>query len=422
MTNLLKNLENIFDLHKAKPGSVYNFSQKTINEASTSLAPFYQAQKFIRPLWGKHGLNEPDMGDHPDFRYLKGKDDTCYNPIVTMFLDITNSTRLGLLYTPDFVRTIKSAIINMGIDIIASFDGHVHRIMGDAVMAYFGGKDSKTENAVIDAINCASVIQYFFENKVSPELNENITGDKVGIRIGIDYGPKDSVLWSSYGYPNAEEVTATSLFVDLASKLQQSAGKNNIMIGQSLKEHLDFPDELLDIKTYNENGVRATKPDNYIRPNYTNTDGKQINYRKWILRWDKYLFFSNLGQMTNHNLLGDKVSPLKVKAEVYDEKYGNKLFDYSPTSKVNTKGNWIKFIATLPCPVQLPATINFKVENHGKEAGTDLKHDYPREITTANRTYERWEQLEYRGLHYMIVEVSNRKGLKFKTNYGVYVK
>ena len=41
-----------------------------------------------------------------------------------------------------------------------------------------------------------------------------------GIRIGIDYGPKEKVYWSSYGYLNMSEVTATSFYVDVASKLQ----------------------------------------------------------------------------------------------------------------------------------------------------------------------------------------------------------
>src|SRR5699024_5247206 len=99
----------------------------------------------------------------------------------------------------------------------------VHRIMGDAVMAYFGGKDTNDYDDIINALNCSAVIRYFIEKVVAPQLEIEGFEDPFGIRIGLDYGEESDVIWSVYGFPGIDEVTATSFYVDVASKLQHSA-------------------------------------------------------------------------------------------------------------------------------------------------------------------------------------------------------
>jgi adenylate cyclase len=64
------------------------------------------------------------------------------------------------------------------------------------------------------------VLAFAIRNVVLPTLGR----DNLGVRIGLDYGRDRDVLWSSYGYPGVDEVTATSFFVDVAAKLQQAAG------------------------------------------------------------------------------------------------------------------------------------------------------------------------------------------------------
>jgi adenylate cyclase len=221
------------------------------------IIPLYSIQNLLRPLYNKGEAQPPDIGDHPDFRHLKGTHNRIYCPITTLFMDLEGSTRLNLIYSLEDVQRVKNAFIRAAIEIIKSFDGHVHRIMGDAVMAFFGGMEVSSECASVDAINCAAVLQLFAEQVVRIDLGDEGLADPFGIRIGIDYGSEEKVLWSSYGYPGMDEVTATSFHVDIASKLQHSAGRNQVMIGQSLKEILDFPDDLLDIKTVQKDGVLA---------------------------------------------------------------------------------------------------------------------------------------------------------------------
>ena len=224
-TGLLRSFENNLLRHGTPTIKRFAANSGSILEASHSqeLAMIDSAQRSLRPLFGKGAPVRPSIGDHPDFMHLKGTDDVCYCPITTMFMDIEGSTRLSLLYDLETVRAIKNAFIQSAIQIVQSFDGHVHRIMGDAVMAFFGGTTSTNESSTINGINAAAVLQHFAEKVVRPRLDEIGCDHDFGIRIGLDFGQKENVLWSTYGYPGVEEVTATSFYVDVAAKLQHAA-------------------------------------------------------------------------------------------------------------------------------------------------------------------------------------------------------
>ncbi|MNH08763.1 Adenylate and Guanylate cyclase catalytic domain protein [compost metagenome] len=135
-------------------------------------------------------------------------------------MDIKGSTKLGLIYSPEEVFFIKNSIIRCAIETIRAFDGHVHRIMGDAVLAFFRSDGESARNAAIDALNCGCYLVEFMRQHVAPKLRENDVGD-VGIRVGIDYGQHDDVLWGMYGFQGSSEVTATSLLTD--NKLRGAA-------------------------------------------------------------------------------------------------------------------------------------------------------------------------------------------------------
>lgn len=62
-------------------------------------------------------------------------------------------------------------------------------------------------------------------------------------------------LW----YPGINEVTATSFYVDIASKLQHKAPKNSIMLGESLVNKLG-----LTIKDYLDYKIKDNEPDRYV--------------------------------------------------------------------------------------------------------------------------------------------------------------
>src|SRR5690606_26133863 len=118
---------------------------------------------------------------------------------------------------------------------------------GDAVLAFFRG-NGNARNSAIDAINCGAVLVQFIREEVVPQLQARGLAEDVGIRVGIDYGSKEQVLWAMYGYSGVSEVTATSFHVDVAAKLQQNAPRNRVMLGQSIVELLDLHDEVIEVR------------------------------------------------------------------------------------------------------------------------------------------------------------------------------
>jgi class 3 adenylate cyclase len=401
--------------------SAVSFSESTSRE----LVPQYSIQRILRPLYQKGEPQRPDIGDHPDFKHLLGTDLMIKCPITTLFMDIESSTRLSLLYPLEDVYRIKNAFIRVAMEIVKSFNGHVHRIMGDAVMAYFGGSTVAPETGIIDGLNCASVLCYFVEQSVVPKLNSMGYKEPFGIRVGVDFGKEADVLWRSYGYPGMEEVTATSFFVDVASKLQHAAGRNQIMIGESIRSFIDFPDELLSVKSITSNGNKVPIP--YLQPNHTDARGNPINYKQYELNWNSYLKHSPLAQFDP--TYQKNADGIRISADIFNERGGQFEGTYSSTSRFLPKGKSIKFSMKLPYMPMLPYTIKFKVENHGVDARTKGgemfgSHVTEKTVTTIKEhdNISHWEETAYRGLHYMIIEVHTHLGLSHRTQFGVYIE
>ena len=394
------------------------------NAEATAIVPQYKFQNTLRPLFGKGIALPPSIGDHPDFEHLRGTGDSEFCAISTMFMDMEGSTRLNLLHSVEDVARIKNAFICMAIEVVKAFDGHVHRIMGDAVMAYFGGKGAHADSAAIDAVNCAAVLQLLVRDSVVPYLEKEGFGNEFGIRIGVDHGPEDRVLWRSYGYPGMEEVTATSFYVDVASKLQHAAGRNEVVIGNSLRELIDFPEVLLDVKVVIRGGVPEKQP--YLTPNLNDSDGKPINYRQHLLKWSSYLETSPLaGKLIG----GDSASLPKVDATLHSSREGAEEGPFIPAGTLGAKMKVVRFrIAKLPYLPQLPYTVKCIVENHGEEARKASEnsgnHETVYEIKTQadHKDILHWEPLAYRGLHYLTVEIRTPGKLLHSRRFGVYVE
>lgn len=395
------------------------------NLTESGIIPLNSIQSKIRPLFGKTGIQPISIGDHPDFLNIKGTEQNVKNHIVTLFMDIENSTRFNLFYSPEEVQKIKQSFICSSLELIKTFDGHVHRIMGDAVMAFFGGKYSNPQNDLISAINCAATLQYFVDLVVIPFLVSQGYDEPFGIRIGIDYGDKENVIFSSYGYPGMCEVTATSFYVDVASKLQHQAPRNQVMIGENAINLLDFPLELLKIKKIMRNGEPIEEK--FLVPNYTLPNKEKQNYKKFILDWKEYLKYSYVGVNDKEYFYHNGFHVLPISCKVFSDSNLRFLeYKYYPNSIIIPKKKHLLFEINVPPSIQLPCQITFKVENHGKEASALPNNANHQQTYTINKSTDNFvithkESTSYSGLHFMKVTVSNRFTY-YESSFGVYVQ
>ncbi len=406
--------------------------QETALAGRSATEPVVQRDSLQAPLRKVYGKGNPlpiAYGDHPDFEHLRGTNQTEHCAITTLFMDIESSTRYGLLYPPEDVLRIKNAFLCCATEIVRAFDGHVHRFMGDAVMAFFGGKDVRPEVGAVDAINAAAFLAYYVDKAVIPQLGAHGYHDPFGVRIGVDHGSEEHVVWGPCGYPGIEEVTATSFYVDIASKLQHAAARNQIMIGQSLRRLVDFPHELLETKTVQHNGSQQLRP--YVLPNHTDRAGNPVNYGQFVLNGADYLSLSPFAADIYGTPPSSPDGPLTVPvyANWAEQKHGMVVAPVVSCGTVLPKDRGIRFTIGLPAPPDLPYRVRCAVENHGEQAkelgGDDHgNHDTVHDVRTEreHRDFRHWESAAYRGLHYLLVDISCRGRTTHQGRFGVFIE
>ena len=177
---------------------------------------------------------EKRLGEHPDFKHLKDTDETENHYIVSMFIDIKGSTNLFKIYDNETVLIITNTIQRAAIHTCLIFGGYVHRLQGDGLFVYFGGKDIARKDAVSNALLASSVFSYFVKNDLK-QLFDELDIKRISTRIGIDFGEDESVIWSMAGMGQINEVTTCSLHTNLASKMQMNAESNGIVVGDYVK-------------------------------------------------------------------------------------------------------------------------------------------------------------------------------------------
>ncbi|MFB5745738.1 adenylate/guanylate cyclase domain-containing protein [Cedecea sp. S5-13] len=354
------------------------------------------ARKNIREIFGKVGDPSMIIGCHPDFHHLSNSSDLENGYSITLFMDIAGSTKLGKKYPIETVFNIKNTIIKYAIEIIQAFDGHVHRIMGDAVMAFFRTKShEENENLImknaVDSINCATYLIEFMEKIITPIIEEQGADEPIGIRIGVDYGAKEDVIWGNYGAFGAYEVTATSYNVDVAAKLQHAAKTNTVMIGFNLKTLLGLGHEYISV--IEKSGRQQT----YVRPNYKVGDS-QINYKQY--KFDHKKYFNILPQ----NLRGSKYR-LKINET------GTYYIGCSTTIEKHEKITFETSVNYFPGQeLFLIAEKNNTGKDCGKERGISKKSYPMSEVGNGYYTASVAESTAYHGIHHMDFEIQDRHG------------
>ncbi|OYQ79107.1 hypothetical protein B9T12_04850 [Wohlfahrtiimonas chitiniclastica] len=349
-------------------------SHRPVYESSNESFPIptklyeYTLQKYLRGWFKKNkAINTTSIADHPDFADLI-EGEPIHQYITTVFIDIKGSTRLSLLY-PDLktIYVFKNAVIQACIEVIRSFDGYVHRIMGDAVLGFFGSKNTSKPQSILDCMNCVSILTVVLNEMIKPWLKTHrpeFDPNHFGFRIGCDFGDDNDVLWGNYGYGKVGEISPTGLSVDLASKLQNLAQKNQIMIGEGILKYFNFPETFTFIQQTQKNG--KSKDEKFVTPNYTCHNGQLLNYMMRGLNIPKYLLGLPLpiDFKDQYIALPDQEKIIKNGSFIIEAKIrqpnDNKTEHYISNSEVVKKGSTI--FVCLKATSQLALTKKFLVK------------------------------------------------------------
>lgn len=396
-----------------KTFSVENSMEKAVNggaireskESTTLPAVKKQLTKlFGMPVGYK---STPTIGTHPNFTEMKFGEQR-YQYCASMFIDIKGSTNLSVNYSLEQVRMMKDAILSLCIQTVTMFGGHVQRLQGDGLYVQFTDTSIHQNNMMINALNSASVLCQFVSTSLA-DLFVLRNLKPLRIKVGIDFAEKVKCLWSHYGLPGCNELTATSLHVDLAAKLQARSASNEIRIGQYVKQFLDLPADFIKIPLTSEG-----KEDLYIK--------SSINYRQYIFDWQAYLLMFDFVHKGNNNRLEIATPEYNLACYVVDAQ--GKEVQYFQNNGAIAKHKKLKFVLMKNGKVypKIPYdTITWKIINRGEEAQNANCVEEALDCYKNNTSIT--VESAYLGHHYMecvikrSFEKSNRR-LKF----GVYVR
>ena len=404
------------------------------NDKSQLINNEYIIQQQVRPYFGRPGVNTQSIASHPDFQHLLSARGATFNQyICTVFIDIRGSTKLSLKYDLPFIYTFKNAVIQTCIELIRTFDGYVHRIMGDAILGFFGDSGTSKEEAVLDCLNCVSILNNTLTTVIQPWLanhKNDFDVNDFGFRIGCDFGDDDDVLWGNYGYGKTGEISPTGFPVDIAAKLQALSRKNQIMLGQNLLQYINFPNEFSNIQVRKKNGIQIKCP--IVTPNYLNKNGQEINYAMRELDITKYLegipIDTGVKQSFSSRIINNP--NIRIEAKVRHKNglisnfHANRFLNTRIT-KVAQKGDVFGIDLQLNNNTQLlyPLVIKFIKVNHlgmcnDKEL-VETIHVEDIQVRTINFDNSRMHpktfhsvsferDCKYRGIHQVVCEVFNK--------------
>jgi class 3 adenylate cyclase len=144
--------------------------------------------------------------------------------ITALFCDVVGSTGLAERLDPEEWAEIMNRAFELLSAPVARYEGTVARLMGDALLAFFGAPtahEDDPQRAVRAALDMLEAIQPYRE-----ELRRR-NGIDFDIRVGMNTGP---VVVGDVGSAVASEYTAMGDAVNVAARMQQTAAPGTVRL------------------------------------------------------------------------------------------------------------------------------------------------------------------------------------------------
>ncbi|OAI54152.1 hypothetical protein AYO48_01315 [Gaiella sp. SCGC AG-212-M14] len=146
--------------------------------------------------------------------------------VTVIFVDVTESTRLGAALDPEPLRRLMLRYFETVADVLRRHGGSVEKFVGDAVMAVFGVPLVHEDDA-LRAVRAAAETR-----EALTELNEELERE-LGLRIEISTGVNTGEVFAGEEADPYTLVTGDA--VNVAARLQQAAGRGEILIGDATR-------------------------------------------------------------------------------------------------------------------------------------------------------------------------------------------
>ena len=144
--------------------------------------------------------------------------------VTVLFCDVAGSTEMAEQLDPEEWAEIMNEAFEYLTGPVTRYDGNVARLMGDAILAFFGAPvahEDDPQRAILAALDIVDGIAEFRQ-----EIQDEY-GLDFNVRVGINTG---SVVAGEVGSEVAGEYTAMGDAVNLASRMEQTARPGTIQI------------------------------------------------------------------------------------------------------------------------------------------------------------------------------------------------
>lgn len=200
---------------------------------------------------------------HPGFADLSvGERRT--EPMVAVFLDLTNFTGRTFWDDQDAVVDLAHAVLTGFIEVVCSYGGFPLGLRGDGLFAGFSPGDEQF--AGLMALSSCAFALDAVQSVINPWL-ESQGMEHVQARAGADFGP---ITFVRTGNRNHSEVNPLGFAANFASKCEKTAKSWEVVVGEGLAGL--FPDSTDFVE-------HANSPKRYTRDYETRT------YRFYDFRW-----------------------------------------------------------------------------------------------------------------------------------------
>jgi class 3 adenylate cyclase/tetratricopeptide (TPR) repeat protein len=152
--------------------------------------------------------------------------------VTVLFADVVGSTAMGGWIDPEDITEIMNGAFGIMNDAVARHHGMVARLMGDAILAFFGAQVAR-ENDAEQAVRAALEIRTA-AGAYAGRIRERFGAD-FQVRIGINTG---LAVLDIVGNQVRSEFTAMGDAVNLASRLQNAAEPGSILISHDTYRHV----------------------------------------------------------------------------------------------------------------------------------------------------------------------------------------
>jgi PAS domain S-box-containing protein len=172
--------------------------------------------------------------------------------ITVLFADIRGFTSYSETQSPEQLVSVLNRYLAAGAEAVLEEEGTVDKFLGDAVMAWFNApipQADHTLRAVRAALNLRDRIAELHA-VLPPEAH-------LAFGVGIHYG--DAVL-GLIGTEKRLEYTAIGSSVNVTKRLQENAGKNQIVISQEAYVRVKDQINVLQMEPMTVKGIRESVP------------------------------------------------------------------------------------------------------------------------------------------------------------------